>query len=335
MSSHRMSKEEALALGVEAYLFGYPLVLMDITRGVMTATPHVTERNAPVNQFAHSSTFPDPTTTDVVNPNADTLCSTAWLDLSSEPIVLSVPAMGNRYYLMQMLDAWTNMFASPGTRTTGNGKEHFAIVGPGWKGKLPDGLKQIDSPTNMVWIIGSTQTNSKDDYAAVHAIQKQYVLTELSAWGKQQKSPANPKFEMDVDIKTAPVDQVSSMDTVAFFSRLNSLMKRQPPTAADTAALQRFAIVGIGPGLPFDLHNHDRAVAEGLEQSVSAAQATLTGTVQRGIGKDTNGWNIATNLGLYGTDYLLRATVALVILNGTWKMPPVKRAVERMEREAA
>ena len=149
--------------------------------------------------------FPDATYTDMVSPNADTLYSLAWLDLAKEPMVLSVPEMGKRYYLMQMMDAWTNVFANPGTRTTGGGKGHFAIVGPGWTGKLPEGVKELRSPTNMVWIIGRTQTNGKDDYPAVHAIQDQYKLMPLSAWGKDYTPPGNVPVAQGVDAKTPPV----------------------------------------------------------------------------------------------------------------------------------
>src|SRR5262245_16146842 len=212
MSNMKLGKEEALAIGEDAYVFGYPLVLMDITRSVMTAVPKVEERKAPINQFLHLGTFPDPTFTDVVSPNADTLYSTASIDLTNEPIILSVPEMGNRYYLMQMMDAWTNVFASPGTRTTGNGKGDFAIVGPGWKGQLPQGVKEIKSPTNMVWMIGRTQTNGKGDYDAVHAIQKQYALTPLSAWGKNYQAPESVPVERGIDTKTPPVEQVARMD---------------------------------------------------------------------------------------------------------------------------
>jgi len=149
MSNMKLGKEEALAIGEDAYVFGYPLVLMDITRSLMTAVPKVEETKAPINQFSHMSRFPDPTFTDVVSPNADTLYSSASIDLTREPTILSLPDMGNRYYLMPMLDAWTNVFASPGTRTTGNGKGDYAIVGPAWKGQLPEGVKAIKSSTNM------------------------------------------------------------------------------------------------------------------------------------------------------------------------------------------
>src|SRR5262245_7886661 len=285
MSNMKLGKEEALAIGEDAYVFGYPLVLMDITRSVMTAVPKVEERKAPSNQFLHLGTFPDPTFTDVVSPNADTLYSTAWIDLTTEPIILSVPAMGNRYSLMQMMDAWTNVFAAPGTRTTGNGKGDFAIVGPGWKGQLPDSVKEIKSPTNMVWLLGRTRTDGKDDYAAVHAIQKQYLLTPLSALGKNYKAPESRQVEKEVDTKTPPVEQIARMDAPTFFGRLNALMKNNPPASGDITAMKRFAAVGIMPGKPFNLRDHDLAVVEALEQSVKAAQARIAAEAQKPLGK--------------------------------------------------
>src|SRR5262249_55672847 len=135
VDSEMVSKECA-----EAYIYGYPLVLMDVSRQVMTAVPNAGQK-APINQFGHMRAFPDHTFTDVVSPNADTLYSSAWLDLKKEPVILSLPAEGNRYCLMPMLDAWTNVFASPGTRTTGSGQGDFAIVGPQWTGTLPAGVK--------------------------------------------------------------------------------------------------------------------------------------------------------------------------------------------------
>src|SRR5262249_1229173 len=162
-----------------------------------------------------------------------------WLDLAKEPMVLGVPDTGKRYYLMQLLDAWTNVFAVPGTRTTGNGKGDFAIVGPGWKGKLPAGVQEIKAPTNMVWLIGRTQTNGKEGYDAVHALQRQYKLTPPSAFGTNYLPPDNVPVDPNVDLKTPPVAQVAKMDAATFFARLARLLKDNPPAAADADLLKK------------------------------------------------------------------------------------------------
>jgi hypothetical protein len=307
-----VSADQAAEIAVGAYVFGYPLVLMDVTRQVMTAVPKAGAREAPVNQLVHIREFPDPTFTDVVSPNADTLYSTAWLDLTKEPIILSVPDVGKRYYLMEMLDAWTNVFAAPGTRTTGNGRGDFAIVGPQWKGTLPAGVKEIKSPTNMVWLLGRTQTNGKEDYAAVRAIQDQYKLTPLSAWGKDYKPPDNAPVAAGIDVKTPPVEQVAKMDAATFYARLNTLMKDNPPANADASAVNSIAAIGVAPGTTFDLKSLDPAVAKSVEGSVKTAQAKIVAEARKPHGKKVNGWDVMTNLGRYGTDYLFRSVIALV-----------------------
>jgi hypothetical protein len=307
-----VTADEAGKIAVDAYIYGYPLVLMDVTKKVATNVPKAEGEKAPVNQIAHLRAFPDYTFTDVVSPNADTLYSSAWLDLATEPMVLSVPDVGKRYYLMPLLDAWTNVFASPGTRTTGNRKADFAVVGPDWRGKLPLGIQEIKSPTNIVWLIGRTQTDGKRDYANVHVIQDNYMLTPLSAWSKLYSPPTNVPVETGIDMKTPPVDQVARMNAATFFARLNILMKDNPPAAADKNALKRFAAIGVEPGQPFDLKGQDPAVAKGLEQAVRAAQAKIVAEAGRPHGKIVNGWQVISNTGSYGTNYLWRAVVALI-----------------------
>jgi hypothetical protein len=310
----KLNEQAALQIGIEAYLYGYPIVLMDVTRQVATAVPKADEKRAPVNQFHHSKAFPDHSFTAVVSPNADTLYSTAWLDLLREPIILSVPDTGKRYYLIQMLDAWTNVFAAPGTRTTGNGKGDFAVVGPAWTGQLPKGVKEIKSPTNMVWIIGRTQTNGKDDYPAVHAIQRQYKVTPLGTWGKEYQPPDNVPVAPGVDTKTSPAEQVAKMDTATFLGRLAALMKDNPPAPADAEIIKKLAAISLLPGKDFDFKTLDPAVAKALERGVAGVRMQMAAAGKEPKGKLVNGWMIFRDLGRYGNNYLYRAAVAWVAL---------------------
>lgn len=158
----------ALERGVRAVVYGLPLVLMDLTMKQATNVARPTHGfAAPPNQFANAGTFPTAEFKTVVRANVDTLYSSAFLDVTKEPVVLSVPDTDGRYYLMPILDAWTDVLASPGKRTTGTQAANFAITGPGWNGKLPPGVSRIASPTGIVWILGRTQTNGPDDYPAV------------------------------------------------------------------------------------------------------------------------------------------------------------------------
>ncbi len=299
-----LGSREAEAIATLGYIYGYPLVLMDATRAVSSATP--------LNQFDHMSAFPDATFTDVVSPNVDTLYSIAWLDLGKEPIVLAVPDMEKRYYTMPILDAWTNVIASPGTRTTGSGKGAYALVGPGWRGNLPVGVEAIQAPTNMAWLIGRTYTAGKKDYEAVHAIQQQYQLVPLRAWGKPYKPANGGGVPAGIDPLTPPVKQVEKLSAGGFFARLAQLMEENPPAANDDPILDRLALLGIAPGEAFDLANLPPSIADSVEGGVAAARARLQGAHMSALGKPVNGWRLQLDLGRYGTNYEARATVALI-----------------------
>jgi hypothetical protein len=298
----------------DAYVYGYPLLIMDATEAKMTNVPHPTGKAAPVNQFFHMKTYPDASFVDVVSPNADTLYSSGWLNLEKEPIVLSLPDTHGRYYLMPMLDAWTNVFASPGKRTTGTGRGDFAITGPGWQGTLPSGVKEIKAPTNTVWIIGRIQANGKSDYSAVNALQAKVKLTPLSAWGKPYEPPADVPVRSDVDMKAAPADVVEKMDAAAYFGRLAALMKTNPPAAADAPMLTTLATLGILPGEQFDLNKNGsetaKAIADGVEEG---KKSVIELGHNPGNVEVKNGWIVATSsMGSYGTNYSARAGIAWV-----------------------
>lgn len=306
-SSEKPSPEEARDIATQAYIYGYPLITMDTTRRVMTNTPKPEAMHAPMGQFVSLREYPKASFKDVTAPNADTLYSAAWLDLSKEPYVLHIPDMGDRYYLMPMLDGWTNVFASPGKRT-GVKQGDFAITGPGWTGKLPEGVKEFKSPTNMVWIIGRIySTGTPEDYKAVWALQDKLALTPLSAWGKEYKAPEG-KVDSSIDMKTPPREQVNRMDAKAFFSRLAMLMKDNPPAEADAPMVEKMARLGIVPGREFDVSKLDPAVARALEDGHRAGLEKIQAEIPR-LGKEVNGWRI-TMTGEYGTDYLFRSAIA-------------------------
>ena len=301
--------KETLAALEEAYIYGLPLVIMDISRLQMMDSTNVGAFAAP-NTFNHRSQFPDATFKSVVRPNADTYYSSGWVDLSAEPVVLSVPNSGGRYYMLPMLDMYTNVFSSPGTRTTGNEAQTFLITGPGWTGEVPEGMTQIQSPTAAIWIIGRTQVNSKEDgEKVVVPFQKNLKLSPLSFYGKEFV-PTIPA-EVSKAPKGDPNSVVKAMDIQSYFSYLNQLMERFPGTAADSSALRKFESLGVGAGKTFDL----ATFPETLRDSISALPTKLFKMMDDGFaskGVLTNGWNTGRPvIGTYGTDYLSRALVAV------------------------
>ncbi len=212
------ASDELHDLAVEAYVYLYPLVMMDTTRRVSTNAPAgVKPGLGPMNAFHHFLEFPAANFRTVVRPNFDTLYSSAWLDLTREPVIVSAPDTKGRYYLLPMMDMWSDVFAAPGKRTSGTGAGHFAVIPPGWKGHLPEGVQRIDSPTPYVWIIGRTQTNGPKDYNAVHEVQKGYKITPLSLWGKEISAPPYVP-DPAVDMKGDPLSQVNGMTAAKFFA---------------------------------------------------------------------------------------------------------------------
>ncbi|MFO1027843.1 MAG: DUF1254 domain-containing protein [Acetobacteraceae bacterium] len=295
---------------VEAYTYGYPLVTMEITRRVMTNVAAPTGNRGPMGQMVKARSYPDATFRDVTAPNADTLYTTAWVDLGKEPWVLSLPDMKGRYYLFPMLDGWTTVFQVPGTRTTGTGAQTYAITGPGWTGTLPAGVKEYKSPTNMVWLLGRIYcTGTPEDYAAVHALQDQIGLVPLSAYGKSYTPPPGV-VDPSVDMKTAVRDQVNGMDAVAYFTLLAQLMKTNPPAAADAPAVAKFANIGLVPGKDFDASKLHADFVKRIPQ-IAFDRIMLQFKTNSAV-KDINGWNYTTKTGIYGTDYLMRALITAI-----------------------
>ncbi len=303
----------AFFLGLESYVFGFPLVTMDVTREVMTAAPapNADGTAAPINQLAKMPTYVSPDFRNVVRISLNSLWTTGWLDLEKEPIVLSVPDTGDRYYVFSIMNMWTDVFGSVGKRTTGTSPGHFLIAGPNWRGTAPPDIKQtFRSSTRYAWALGQTQANGPADFAAVNAIQSGFRLTSLSAWGKPYTPPANVPVDSKVVVKITPPDQVAQMDAGAFFNRLAMAMKDNPAYAADSRALKRLGRLGIEPGKPFDIGKVNRGIAAGLQKAVKEVQIKMAGEITKQ--DNVNGWVNLLDMGRYGTDYETRAGVAYV-----------------------
>jgi hypothetical protein len=297
-------------LATDAYIYGYPLVTMEMTRRIMTNVAAPEGSRGPMGQFIRAREYPDASFRDVTAPNADTLYTTSWIDVGKEPWVLSIPDMKGRYFLMPMLDGWTNVFQVPGKRTTGTGAQTYAITGPGWSGELPAGLKEYKSPTGIVWILGRIYcTGTPEDYAAVHALQDRFQIVPLSSYGKSYTPPAG-KVDPAIDMKTAVREQVNRMDAVAYFTLLAQLMKDNPPVAADAPALARFARIGLVPGKSYDASKLKADFAKRVPE-IAFDRIMLQFKVNKDV-QHIDGWNFTTKTGLYGTDYLMRALVTAI-----------------------
>jgi hypothetical protein len=292
-------------LSHQAYVYLYPLVTMDVTRQQATNV-HTGERPGfgPPNQFHHVRQFPPVDFRAVVRPNFDTLYSSAWLDLTRGPVQIHVPDSEDRYYMLPMLDMWTDVFANPGKRTTGTAAQDLIVTGPGFTGSTPAGATVIAAPTPYVWIIGRTQTNGPGDYAAVNAFQDGLAITELTARGEHAIDPS-------IDTTTEPLRLVNGMSAVDFFTRAAQLLSHNAPHSTDYSQLARMALLGITPGQGFDASRFGTEETAELEAGAKAARNALVAAPSKLSGA-VNGWVTQTDtIGVYGNSYFKRAMVTL------------------------
>ena len=302
---------EEFAIASDAYVYGYPLVTMEMTRRVITNVAEPVGTRGPMGHIIKLRSYPDATFRDVTAPNADTLYTISFFDVGAEPYVLSIPDMKGRYFLLPFLSGWTDVFQVPGSRTTGTGAQTFLISGPNWSGAVPAGMQQLKAPTSIVWLLGRIYcTGTPEDYKEVHALQDQFRLQPLSTWGKPYTPPAG-KLDPSIDMKTAVRDQVNNMSTVEYFTLLAELMKRNPPAAADAPALERFKRIGLEAGKSFDPQfvsgRLDKRIPEVSKGRILAHFMTRDGDISR-----VNGWSYTTKAGVYGTSYLQRALVTYI-----------------------
>ncbi|MCX6922440.1 MAG: DUF1254 domain-containing protein, partial [Verrucomicrobia bacterium] len=315
-SKSKLTAREATDIATDAYIYGYPLVMMDVARRMLTNVRDPEGIYAPMGQFARIRTFPTASNHEITAPNADTLITMTWLDVSKEPWVVSLPDTKGRYCVFSLLDGWTSVFGSIGKRATGTGPQKFSITGPRWKGKLPAGVKEYKSPTSLVWVLGRVYcTGTTEDYAAAHAFQDACSAVPLSSYGKAY-TPKPGQVDPAIDMEGSARQQVNSMDISTFFNRLALLMKDNPPAQGDGKIIKKIERLRIVPGQPFDINQLDPAVMEVLQNVPKAAVAKMMAWFTDGakVGDLTfqNGWVIPRKTGSYGIDYLQRALMAVI-----------------------
>jgi hypothetical protein len=302
-----ITEQEAQAIALDAYIYFYPLMSMDLSRKQFTNG--TTDFKGPMNTFVNVPAYPPADFKGVVRSNFDTLYSVSWLDMTKEPVVISAPDTDGRYYLLPMLDMWTDVFASPGWRTTGTKAGNFLITPPGWNGTVPDGMTRISAPTPYVWLIGRTKTDGPPDYDAVRKIQAGYKVALLSEFGKPPK-PVEFKPDPSVDMKTPPKVQVDTMAGGKYFAYAAELFKLHPPHVTDEPVIARMKKIGIEVGKSFDISKLDPAVQKAVEGAPQDGQKLMAWKLPT-LARVANGWSMNTDtVGVYGNYYLKRAILS-------------------------
>jgi hypothetical protein len=303
---------QAQALGQEAFEYGLPLMeWWRLAAGTTSVTVPDHLGDAPWNQFSHVDRIPDAKYHDIVAPNADTPYSMAHLDLRKEPILLHLGRVP-RYHVFEFVDPWTNVFGYVGTRRTGDGPGTYAITAPGWTGRLPRGVKRLRSPQDRAWIIGRTLLEPRPgDMANVRRHQAGYKLIPLSGYLRRglRWTPPKPARRVTVPTRTA------TPSGLPFFDALAKRLATVRLDAADRRKLARFADIGLTVGGTPSRTITDPAILAGLAAATKAEKDRLATAFRASAYRGAvagGGWYTADDdIGRYGTDYELRAIVAL------------------------
>jgi hypothetical protein len=269
--------EGAVRDAVDAYIYGYPLVTFDMARMQQTNVEKPDEQHAPMNQLIKMRTYLPIDNHCCAAPNADTLYTIAWLDVYDEPWILSIPEIKDRYYIVPLLDGFSEVIKVISSINDGSKARNLAITGPGWSGTLPDGVTEVKSSTAIVWMLGRIySTGTPADYKAVNDIQDRFKLVPLSAWGKPWTPPPGV-VDPDFDMKTAVRAQINSMDIYTYFNYLARLLKANPPKPEDAAMVEKLVNIGLVPGEDFD-PGKLRALEGQAEEAIAAIAQGELGT---------------------------------------------------------
>lgn len=306
-----MTASAALAdTALEAVYYGVPLFEMARMRAATSprrnpagafAGPNAASRLRWMNIFGPTRELLTPRDRRVVTPNHDTLYENAWLDLSHGPLVLHVPDTADRYYVLGLLDFFTNPFGSIGRRTTGTSEQLFLLHGPNWQGALPHGMTVVSCPSNAVWVLGRILVDGPEDVAAVNRLQDGFWLKPLDAWRR-----GKPFHGHCTDTWLDPQSRASS--AVAFFDIVNRALAENPPPAGEVELMERFAALGVGPQRKREPADLDAAARTVLEEAFAEGMRRLTG---HSSGRSDEAWSLPVKVRTsFGTDYLTRALVA-------------------------
>jgi hypothetical protein len=308
LSPEKAKAQQAYALGVQAYIWGYPMVVMQKSRDAMTKGGEVPVTAdqfnksgllfAPVNQVATAWGMLGPKFSAVQSGNSDTQYSVTWYDVSEGPYILHIPNANGRYYTYQFIDAWTNNYNYASTRTMGSQEQNHALVAPGWKGKLPEGVIRVDTPTPTGFIIGRWFVASQKDVAAVNTIQRQVTMTPLDSYGKNYTPPKVP---------VVPAKKYAG--DLAFFEQLGDTLALNGAPVADAGLLGFLGNIGLSVDYGFDPSALGDDEKKALARAIKDGEAMLAAKAAA-LGKNVNGWQYAPILDAYfGTDYMTRAAI--------------------------
>jgi hypothetical protein len=298
-----VSTDEAKTIATDAYLYAYPMLYNYKTLFQQAVDPSFPGYVGGFNRFRHYSRGFAPADKDIVTPSNDTPYSWAWLDLRTEPVVVSVPASPDRYYVLQWFDLYTHNFAYLGSRATGTDAGDYLFVGPHWTGETPDGItKVLRAETEIIGTLTRTSWSGPADRDGLVAMQRQYRIRPLSEFAGGKPPPPAPTFQF-------PAWDEARANSVGFIDYLNFLLRFAPAVDGEHTMMERFAKIGIGPGRAFDPATIEPTARAAIEAGIKDA----TGKLQAELARTTSSVDLFGTRAFLGADYVMRRAVGAAI----------------------
>ncbi|MGB5812053.1 MAG: DUF1254 domain-containing protein [Polyangiales bacterium] len=315
-----ISPEEATKIAEEAYVYAYPMLENYRTLYVQAIDKTSPGYQGPFNEIHHNTQLLGPDFKDIVRPNNDTLYSFAWIDLRAEPLVITVPAVGDRYYSIQLVDMFTNNIGYIGTRATGVDAGSYLVVGPQWKGAKPGNVESvIESDSEFVYCIIRTEVRGPGDVETVAALQKQYHLTPFSVFLGRSRTPVSTGI-------TFPRYDARKAQSAGFVDYLNFLLTQVRVPESDGTMIARFNRIDVEPGMLSASTRFSPEIRNSIDAGVGAALVKISkatadlGSLDGVVARSTKGW-IGT-IGAFGDPEamegrgMVRAAAAMLGLYG-------------------
>lgn len=299
----------AKTIGILAYQWGYAPVRMEETMREYIKVPNpkpATSYRAPLNQIGWARSLPTAADADMPTANNDTFYLSAVVDLK-EPMILITPDTKDRYYVVDVFDMYQNLISYIGRRTTGTKAGKFAIIPPGWKGKIPQGVtKVINATTPKVWLWGRLAVKEGDNINELHGLQDQFKLVNQT------------EFNGGTAVKTTnnlpSMPQIAAKDSLGFYKKLAFAMAQNPIAEFDKGLVGQFEKIGLTPG-KFDPSKLNKDQLRGLYDATIEGPLTIIASVKSAAAV-VNGWQWVTKLDSFGYDYALRSMIAGPYLGG-------------------
>lgn len=291
----------------EAYIFSFPLIIMDSTKIVGTNTVKPTDSKAPVNQFLHAKTLATAKFRQVVTPNVDTVYSQIFIDLSNDALVIHKPA-STRFLSLEIMDAWSDCVTVLGTGGDTDSERTYLLTPPNFKGSVPENMVRVEMPTSMGWLLGRTVCFGEDDLQNVYDIQANLTSKTLTEYLNNSEMPDGV---YDKNNEFVPRDHALSLSAKDFFDKVNELLINNSPYKEDYEIIQKISTIGVGAGLDFDDSILDDEDGSKWEQMKNQVRSELTKSVEKYM--ITNGafQNYGEPIARFGTAYDYRFIIAV------------------------